>query len=240
MWPNDAQAHHPHRKIHGELNFPRDGLWGWWCKSVTVSSAGTWRCRTAVPLYPEVHTHTQINEITHLSYLTKRFTLTATFKLGEKTGKQNPQCEDVRKNELIEFHIVLAVESFIKLLKNTLLWVHFKTIYLQTQREHFEWENHSNCAPAKQQVYASWKANTTFFLTKLVLQNSCTQMEASKWHWDSDLLWTSCFQSLERKICKLTRPNFMEAMTAHHLFGTWLYFAVYWWTVLQYNQNLYY
>lgn len=32
-------------------------LWGWWSKSGKVSSAGTWRCRTAVPLYREAHTH---------------------------------------------------------------------------------------------------------------------------------------------------------------------------------------
>lgn len=55
---NDAQAQHPHCKIHGELSFSPDGLWGWSSKSVKISSAGTWCCRTAVPLYPEAHTHT--------------------------------------------------------------------------------------------------------------------------------------------------------------------------------------
>lgn len=61
------------------------------------------------------HTRTQINEITHLSHLTKRFKLTAAFGSGKKTGKQNSQLEGGRKNELTEFHIGSAVQSFIKL-----------------------------------------------------------------------------------------------------------------------------
>jgi len=58
----------------------------------------------------------------------------------------------------------------------------FKTTYLQTQREHFRWENHSDCAPAKQQVYPVWRANIAFLFTKLVLWDSCTQLEASYRH----------------------------------------------------------
>lgn len=35
----------------------------------------------------------------------------------------------------------------------------------------------------------------------------------------SDLLWRSCFQSLGRKICKLTRPNFVSYASSQPFWG---------------------